>query len=334
MTAKTLEELKRENAEAETQVVEAEIEEVEEPEEIEQEPEYTESDDDQEDDQDEDEEDEGTEAWMKSEKQGSQKDAKFTSSDIAAAKRKLKAKLEQKDSELEELKAEVERLRSGQVPVQTIAAPKPRREQFLNADDPDEAYAEALVDWKLSNTIQQANSRAQQQQAVQALNAGVDRHYKAAAELVAEHGISEDVYRQADEAVKRAIDAVMPRQGELVTNQLINFLGEGSEKAMFYVGRNPNKLLAVQQALREDPSGIKAAMMLGEIKASVSMPKKATQKAPAPAKRIQGDAPVKGSALAKKLQKQYSQAHKSGNIQAAFNARKQAKKAGLDVSDW
>ncbi len=335
MATKTLDELKRENAEEEAKQAETEVEEVESEEVEEEELESDEAEDAEDDDESDEDSDEDKPAWMQSEEQSSNDDPKFRASDIAAAKRKLKAKLEQKDTELEELKAEVERLKSGGAQPQPAQQYQmPRREQFEHLDDPEAAYTAAVTEYTMANAIRRSQQQAAQQAAQQALQAGIDRHYKAAAELVAEHGIAEDVYQQADGAVKRAIDQVMKGQGEIVASQLINLMGEGSEKAMFYVGRNPNKLLQLQQALSEDPSGIKAAIMLGEIKASVSMPKKTARKAPAPGKRIQGDAPAKGSALARKLQKQYEAADKRGDVQAAFDARKAARAQGVDVSGW
>ena len=326
---KTLEELKRENeAEENTQVEpEAEIDEVEDelPDDVE-----AEADDD-------DEGEEEQPAWMSEDSDSQPSEKLFTGSDIAAAKRKLKGKLEEKTNEVEELRQKVELLqqslqqRSAQPAVN--AYQKPTRDMFLDSDDPDEAYVEALTDWKLSTKAAQSQQYMRQQQRQQAVEQAQNRHYEAAAKLITDHGISEDVYRQADAQFKRGLDAVRSGAGELIANELIAQMGEGSEKVTFMLGRNPQKMAQLQQALMEDPNGIKASILLGRMQAEVNTSgRKATRQTPPPAKRVQGDAG--GSSQSNKLKKQYQQAHKRGDAQGAFNARRAARQAGVDVSDW
>jgi hypothetical protein len=336
LATKTLAELKRENEEAESK---AEVEEtavIEE--EIVEDEEVIESDVESDEDA---EESEGVEpeAWMteeNSEEQGSETSGEklFTGSDIAAAKRKLNAKLEQRDSELEQLKKEVESLKQGGNKAQSAPANKPRREDFYSADDPDEAFAEALVEWKLNTQAAQANQQNNQREAVARIEKEVDRHYESAERLVQEHGISPEVYQQADRAFRASIDQVMPGAGDSIADALIANLGEGSEKATFYLGRNKGKLAEFQNALLTDKSGIRAAMILGEIKQSVLMPKKQISRTPAPPKQIQGDAAGGLSGQAKKYSQQYTSAHKRGDHQAAYNAKKAARAAGIDTTSW
>lgn len=342
----TLEDLKRANAEEETKATAevkepVEVEEETEAEEVE--PELEESVDADE-ATDDDEEDNDQPAWMteESEDSDSQEDdgngeRKFTGSDIAAAKRKLKQKLESKNSEVDDLKQQLEQMKQQlQQPssnAQQQGFRKPTRDQFDNADDPEEAYLDALTDWKLATKIQQSQGIAQQQQRQRAVEEAQNRHYAAAAKLISEHGISEDNYRQADLNFRRGLDEVKPGAGELIATELIAQLGEGSEKVAYMLGRNRSKMAQLQQALIEDPNGIKASILLGQMKAETSMPNKNLRQAPPPTKKIQGDAAGSGSAD-KKLKKQYQQAAKSGNAQAAFDARRAARKAGIDVSDW
>src|SRR5690606_24954445 len=112
---------------------------------------------------------------------------------------------------------------------------KPRREQFYDKDDPDEAYAEALVDWKLNAGAAQRQATTQQyEQQHQALvqqqriEQSVDQHYERAEKLAAASKIKAEDYQAADLRVRSAIDQVFPGGGEQITNALIAHLGEGS----------------------------------------------------------------------------------------------------------
>ena len=330
MESQTLEELKQENADAEAQQSEKDVE-------IETEAAAETNDDSFQDQAIENEYDAENEiidekpSWL-SEDSDSQEDRRFTGSDIAAAKRKLKGRLEEKSSEVEELKDQVAQLMQQQQSQasQAQALNRPTREQFLNAEDPDEAYIDAMTDWKLASKIQQSQGVVQQHQRQQVIEQAQNRHYEAASKLIDEHGISPDLYKQADTQFRRGLDSVRQGAGDLIAQELITQMGEGSEKVTYMLGRNPSKMAQLQQALMEDPSGIKASMMMGRLQAEVTMPRKNTRKAPPPARRVQGDASSTGNS-AKRMKKAYDQA---GNAQDAFNARRAAKKAGVDTSNW
>ena len=143
-----------------------------------------------------DEDGENTEAeaesWMNGDSQESQSaERKFTDSDVAAAKKKMRAKLEREhQSEVERLQAELEAERQKHVLQPAQVGQRPTREQFFDKDDPDEAYAEALVDWKLkAQAAQQSAQQQQYEQQRQALEqrrqieTSVDQHYERAAQL-------------------------------------------------------------------------------------------------------------------------------------------------------
>lgn len=285
-----------------------------------------------------------TEAWMQIEEveQDSDKpEAKFTDSDIGKAKQKLRAKLEKKhNSEVEELRAEIEALKTApKAAPQPVNTGKPKREDFFDADDPDEAYFDALTDWKLGNQAsqnqlkQQEQAQAQQAKAQQdAIKEKVDAHYTKAAELIKQNGISEDVYRQADENVRQVMESVAPNMGDTLTDALISRIGPDSEKVMYYLGRNKTKLLEFEKALRSDPSGIEAAVMLGEVKQNLTAPSKRKSNAPTPAPALNGGSGGNGQEAA--WQRKYKEAHKSGNGQKAFNIKREAKKAGVNTREW
>jgi hypothetical protein len=293
-------------------------------------------------DADQDQDAEGAKAdaedWMKGdepESQGAGK--KFTDGDIGAAKSKLRAKLEAKhQTELDELRAKLEAAQKQQVPQATA---RPTREQFYDQDDPDDAYAEALMDWKMGATAaQQQVSRTQYEQQrkqlehKQATDQAVDQHYERAVKLAAASGIEPEVYQSADHRVRSAIEGLFPNGGDAVTDSLISAIGEGSERVMFNLGVNSARLSELKTLLASDPSGIKASMFLGRLSAELNAPAKRKSNAPAPAAQVKGDAATTESGRA--IHKKYQDAHKAGKVGEAFSLKRQAKASGVNTLTW
>lgn len=349
--AKTLEQLKEENAKLEAQAAANPQEAVEDEPDTQDEGLEAETDNDaakaQEDDGEEEadpdkpkseSEEAELEDWMKSDddQTSSGSDRKFTGSDIKAAKEKLKAKLQRKhDDETEKLIARIKELEQGKQP----DLQKPKREQFYDHDDPDEAYAEAMAEWKWNqkNAESQAekaarNAERQRLERMQEISQGVDEHYQRAVTLAEESGISAEMYQSADHRVRQALDEVFEGSGDAITDALISNLGKGSERVFYNLGVNKTRLSELQSLLKADPTGIKAAVFLGELKRDLTAPKKRTSNAPKPAPQADGDATVTQSAKA--LKSKYDKAHSNGDSQAAFNAKREARAAGVDTSKW
>jgi len=342
--AKTLEMLKAENAkaeeetnesvpqaeevEAEGQAVEEESEEVADPGEGEQ----TETGDTE------------TEAWMQTEEQTSEGDDDGTVVPLSAHTKmrgKLKGRIGEQNEELEQLRAENASLKSGRpAPAQqpTQVGARPKREDF---DFDDDRYDAALDDWhdkrtdaKIASSQSGAAQTAAQTQAAKQLDQAVDDHYQRAAKLAEGSGITPELYQNADTVVRQTIESVLPKMGDVVTDNMIARLGEGSEKVMYFLGRNKTAQDKLRSSLVTDPSGISAALYLGELKSTVAAPQKRVSRARKPATQIQGDEGGSAKGAAKKLKETYRSAHKAGRGQAAYNAKKQAKAEGVDVSDW
>ena len=257
-----------------------------------------------------------------------------------AAREKYKAKLgkvnEDHEDEVARLRAENERLKNGAAPKQLN---RPKREDFDEHDDPEEAYIEALTDFKFEqNSAKQAartteEGANQKQQAYQAeIDSNLDQHYERAAKLSEESNITADLYQSSDKTIRTAIDAVRPGFGDVIVDGLIANLGEGSEKVFYSLGVNGAKRDKLTSLLTTDPSGIKAAMYLGTLKAELNAPNRKTTNAPAPAPKLQGDGATKDPH--KQLKKDYDKASAAGDAQGAFNARMAAKKAGANLKTW
>lgn len=339
--AKTLEELKAENAAqeaAEAKALEESKAVVKPKDEEDDEPGYeagkTESNSKDKADSDQ-EGDNQTEAWMAEDSEDEQASgggrAKFSDSDVAAAKRKLRAKLEKEhNDELERLKAEIEQLKRGRTeqPSQDVGK-VPTLEQF----DYDEAkYAAAMQVW-VRNQVQGASkateTEASKQRQAQEFERKVEDHYERAAKLVKQHNIDPDLYRNAGMSLRKTIDEAFPGNGDLFTDQLLARLGEGSEKVEYHLGRNAQKREILKAKLMEDPSGLSASIYLGKVLSEVSMPANRKSKAPAPAARASGG---QGSVSDEAGMKKKYQAET--DMQKRFDLRRKAKLAGIDVSDW
>lgn len=330
----TLEELKAENAADDAETEESPQESEEKAEEAGDEKSEEETEETAESEEEETEEAE-SEAWMQTDEEAD--DKKFTDNDVAAAKNKLRAKLERKhDSEMEELQEENRRLKS-QGSSQDLKEPK--RDDFADAEDPETAYQDARADWRYTKrrateqTEAAASETKQQQESTKKeVNLAVDQHYVRATELAEKSGIKPEMYQSADLTVRQAIDSVFPNSGDMITDSLIASLGEGSEKVFYHLGVNKAKLAEFKNLLTSDKSGIKAASYLGSLRSELIAPNKRKTNAPAPAKNANGDKQTNASERA--LKKAYDKADQAGDVQARFDARKAAKAEGVDVSTW
>jgi hypothetical protein len=335
----SLEELKAENALLEEQTTETTQVEVEESDELDAVEEVTSETDGLGEGSEEVDSETETEAWMQTEEQASENaDAKFTDGDVAAAKSKLRAKMErQHNSELDELRAEIQTLKQVNQPVQT----EQRQMPTLESSGYDEAkYQAEMQSWVTENAatsvnavVQKQQQAVQRQQAVQHLESSVDQHYERAAKLVNETGIKPEVYQAADATVRQMVETVYPNGGDAVVDGLISNLGDGSEKVMYYLGRNQKAMSELKAKFVSDPSGISASIYLGKLAGEKLTPQKRVSRTPKPAATASGDTQGE-SASTRKLIEKYQRAHKKGNHQESYNLRKEAKAAGVDVSNW
>lgn len=354
--AKSLNELKAENAAAELAKVDTLVVDVKE----DIKGEYVEvveeikADDTGGDHQEGDEQEVELESWQLTEEaEASEDDRKtgFVPNHEAAKRRKqaqaLKGELSEAKSENEELLARLAALESGTAkpPQKQVVtdSPKPKREDFYDNDDPDEAYTDALVDWKLDKSISAQNTKTQQSEKLanqtrnqeaqqQVVQKSLDDHYGRAAELVAEGKVSEESYKNADRMVRMSMNNIVKGQGDVLTDALIstlNSLGKGSEKVMYQLGVNPLKLQELQSKLIADPTGLTASAYLGQLQSQIQTPGKRRSQAPAPGEDVNGEGGNGGKAGT--MQKQYA---KSNDPSERVSMKRKAKAQGVDVSKW
>lgn len=254
-------------------------------------------------------------------------------------RRKLKGKISEQNDRISELEAEIARMK--EVTSANLASPKldlPARPAIKNFNS-DEEYEQALskyeadlVEVQVSRVLATKNSTTTVETRKKALDTAVDEHYARAETLVKTSGIKPDLYKTADETVRRAVEEVRPNFGDLIVDQLISVLGDGSEKVFYYIGRNAPALETVKTLLVSDPSGMKAAIYLGQQKERLTSKITRRSGAPAPGVKTLGD--KGGSGQANALKQKYQKAHEGGKLQLAYNLKKEAKKLKIDVSTW
>ena len=282
------------------------------------------------------------ESWMlDDEGKAPDPEKKYTDTDAKHIRQKYKGKINDLKDENEELRRQIETAPRGQKQItgQNVdtSIKEPARADFKD----DMAYLEARQDYKMEVHAAEQETRHQSQQvhqkqteAKQNLTKAVDAHYMRADQLVTQSGIAPEKYQQADTIVRQALDSVFPEAGDGVVDSLIARMGEGSEKVIFNLGVNAARRTELLQHLRDDPSGIAAAVFLGDLKGKLAAPAKRQSQAPAPGKgNLNGDGKGEGGKK-RALLKKYREAHKKNDGQSAFNAKKEAKALGIDVSKW
>jgi len=289
-----------------------------------------------------DEKPETVETWMEEEDETGRTDSQTVPLHAhVKAKHKLRGTIKSQQDEIDRLKAENDALKTGTIKPVNSSLQLPERPK-RNAFDSDEAYETALDKYydeketiKFNKLQQDHNVNASQAKEIEALETAVNSHYDRAEKLITTSGISPDAFKAADTTLREAIEVIRPGAGDAIADQMIAILGEGSEKVFYKLGNPKNKALRGEliNSLVTDPRGLKLAAFLGEQKALITnVTTKRISKAPPPDGQHQSDAD--GSDKAKLLKRTYDAAHKKNDITGAWNAKKQAKKAGIDVSKW
>ena len=281
-----------------------------------------------------------TEAWM-GEETDNAAPKEVPLSTLQSVRSKLKGKNNELKGENSDLRNEIDQLKAqmaqGQQPqvTQAVSPVMPKLEDF----EYDEGkYQEAMskhyngmIDARMNQTQQSNVQAAAVQKQAYDIQQKSDEHYRRAQELVTKHGINPEVYGQADRKVREAIEQVLPNQGDATTDRLISIIGEGSEKVLYAIGRNEGELDKVRAKLISDPTGLSLAVYLGQKNAEFSMPAKKKSNAPKPARQISGKGTKDES---KNISRRYKDAKKKGDIQGSFNARMEARRAGINTQDW
>jgi hypothetical protein len=255
-----------------------------------------------------------------------------------AVKHKLRGQIEEKDSVIEQMKAEIEALKQHK-PAATQSNELPKPPKLSDFDFDEDRHAEAMLDYtdkllehKLSKTLGSQQQQQEQERQAQRLTEQVESHYERAAKLVEAGVITVEKYQAADRRVRQELDSVTGA-GDLVADNIIARLGDGSEKVIAHLGVNQAAMQALKMKLTEDPTGLSAAVYLGQLNAKFSAPANKLSKAPNPDSGLRGD---KGgvTTTSSDMLKKYQSAHKSGDIAKAVELKLKAKASGINTSNW
>ena len=283
------------------------------------------------------EEVEQVEDWLKDDDQTSQS---VPLAKHVQVKHKLLAKLEDKDTELELMRQKLAQYEAGAQPQQAQkAAPELKLPTLSQFDYDEEQYSAAmadyqdkLVEYKLSQKMATTQQSEQQRQALERQQQAVDKHYERAAMLIESAGIPAEKYQAADTVFRRKLHSITGN-GDLVADQFIARLGEGGEKVTYHLGVNSAAMAKFEQELQNDPSGISAALYLGELKKQFnSATTNKLSRAPKPDSGLEGD--TNATLNTSSLKKQYQAAHRSGDTAKAFELRRKAKASGANTNEW
>ena len=123
------------------------------------------------------------------------------------------------------------------------------------------------------------------------------------------------------------------KAAEYYMKEMIRVVGDGSEKVLLHLLANKKSKREFDAVVATDKNGLQVAAWLGAKAAELredNKRKRSTAKKPAP--QTKGD-PGANTAKGKGLKKQFD-AIKGSDINKALDFRRQAKKAGVDVSNW
>lgn len=258
-------------------------------------------------------------------------------------KHKLRAKLDEANTESERHRIENEQLKQRLAALESGRSDAPQALKMPRMDDEDIAYddekfnsrmaeyTDALIEQKLSGRAKKTQEQTQQQQFAAQIQADVDKHYERASELVGSGAVTAENYQAADMLVRRAVASTVKGDGEYITDYMIANLGAGSEKVIYHLGVNPQALSTLKEHLQRDPSGLRAASYLGGLSAKFSVGTvNKLSNAPKPDKALNGTATVSSGSHSKAYQK----AVKADDPGAMVRAKRAAKAAGIDTSKW
>ncbi|MBT8341046.1 MAG: hypothetical protein KJP07_13605 [Desulfatitalea sp.] len=292
-----------------------------------------------------DEQEPEIEPWMKTESESTDSKDVPVHTHIKI-KQKLKGRISDQKDELAALRKELESLKAGSagvghsnavMQVQGSKIKRPMPVDFSSDDDYEAArvrYEDEMYRERQQRIQMEEAQKAKLNTAKANMEKAVSDHYDRAADLVEKHKIDPDAFRSADVNFRSAIESIRPGNGDLLADKFIEVCGEGSEKVFYHLGVNEASRGQFVSKLIEDPTGLKAMAFIGHKKAELTNPKQRTiSRAPKPAAQHRGDGKTT-PANAAAFKKAHDKAERSNDLQGQFNARRDARKAGVDISKW
>ncbi len=290
---------------------------------------------------------EEVESWMVSDEQTSQESEHESGVPVkkhVQVKQKLKAQINEQESELQSLRREIEALKSGkpqqQSTVKAETLPRPKSADYTNEynEFDSDKFDQALDSWTQKNLeIQQQQSETNQaeQKFKQELEGTVNAHYERAGKLVSDGKVDSADFQSKDLAIRTSLNALQPGKGDELGDWLIgqiSLVTKDSEKLWYKLGASKNALDEVIQAFAQPDGNSRGVAKLSELAQTITNPVKRRSAAPKPATQLNGESG--SSKLSSADKRKYREAAKKGDYQTSFNLKRAAKKAGVDTSEW
>ncbi len=243
-------------------------------------------------------------------------------------KRKLKGKLDDANDRISKLEQQVAQKKEQP----EIAEHFPQEFDFDTTDE----YQEAVNAYH-NNKYKAVHDKAEQDRlndiAKQQHDKEVNEHYaRVNSELIDKHSINPDNYNKAEENFLTALETSNPQQGQMILENCMKIVGQGSEKVIYNLGINKTRQNEFLNLLNSDPTGLKAAAYLGGLKSQLTKTKQTTSNASKPATIVKGQQGTTQSGA--DLKKQYNDLHKVGDASAAWAIKSKAKQQGIDTKEW
>ena len=255
-------------------------------------------------------------------------------------KQKLKKRASDKEEENKRLKEKIDALEAqiqATAPVTKEKLVRPNADDFETDEEYQAAvkeYEEKLVDARMDARDERKAARVKREAYIAKRDAAVDEHYDRAAKLIKDSNIDLEIYKNAEDKVRNSIAKVLPKpeMADAMIDHLISMMGDGSEKVLYFIGRNSKVLGGLIDAVESDLTGITASMYLGRQLEKVAGTKNRVSRARKPAKDAKGDS--KTNQAGASWRRKYEAAHKSGDNQKAFDLKREARKSGIDTGAW
>lgn len=215
-----------------------------------------------------------------------------------------------KDRVIDQLKQEIELLKRGHSNSPQPSGGAPKWEDY----DDDAKYQQAVLSWAQRHTPNvNPMEQIQQYQRQQQVSQKLDSHYQRAQTLAEKF----PEYSQAEQA------AVEVLGHDLATE--ITARTKNSAELMLFFGKNSAKAREFKDLAERDP--VEAALELGRLDASLKI--QARTKAPLP----DPDEPLDGGSAssATRWQRELDKAREKGDVRAAIEVKKKARKEGFNL---
>lgn len=243
-------------------------------------------------------------------------------------KKEAASRAEELERENAELKA---RLLAPQAPAAQPVQQAASYITFPDLYDPEINGDKAKYSQAVHQYMQAVNSQGQQevqqtqekQRQVQRLSESATRLAEQSSQFIKENKLNADKATDKIQAGINGLDEALGLEGAAL--DLLDTIGEGSEKLAYFLGNNSEALSKVKRLMDEDPRGFKANTWLTKSALKLTRKNSNISKAPEPDEPLTGDG---STVTAAKLQAQFD---KETDLTKMMELKRKARAAGITL---